>query len=79
MSLFVIAEMTGNNEKYLSSLFKKDKWIFDGAGIVSVKNVAMLSGFGDTLYFSKVFKESEGITPKEYIKKLEAVSANGYN
>jgi transcriptional regulator GlxA family with amidase domain len=39
-------------------------------GLVSVKNIAILSGFHDPLYFSKVFTESEGISPKNYIAKV---------
>jgi len=39
-------------------------------GIVSVKNVAILSGFQDALYFSKVFKDAVGISPKEYIESI---------
>ena len=35
-------------------------------GIDSVKSVAFLSGFSDPLYFSKVFKNSIGISPKDY-------------
>jgi AraC-like DNA-binding protein len=38
-------------------------------GIDSVKNVALLSGFSDPLYFSTVFKKDIGISPKEYMKK----------
>ena len=32
--------------------------------------VAMESGFGSSAYFTKVFKEAENVTPKEYRKKL---------
>jgi AraC-like DNA-binding protein len=40
-------------------------------GVVSVKNVSLLSGFRDALYFSKVFTTEEGISPKAYIKQVE--------
>ena len=33
---------------------------------VSIADVAMLSGFNDVSYFSREFKKSEGISPKEY-------------
>ena len=41
-------------------------------GLVSVKNIALLSGFRDPLYFSKVFAETEGISPKNYISDLNS-------
>ena len=44
--------------KYAVSLFEQ--------GIVSVKNVALLSGFADPLYFSSVFKAALGVSPSEY-------------
>ena len=44
--------------KYAVSLFDH--------GIDSVKNVALLSGFTDPLYFSTVFKKCLGVSPKEY-------------
>ena len=85
LSLSTIAARVGYNDKYISALFKKQKGItytqylrslrikhsifLMEQGIVSVKNVAILSGFGDALYFSKVFKEVEGISPKDFIKK----------
>lgn len=84
LSISVIAEELGYNQKYLSHLFKKKtnktyseylrciriKYaisLFDN-GINSVKNVALLSGFNDPLYFSTVFKNTIGLSPKEYIK-----------
>ncbi len=42
-------------------------------GLVSVKNIASLSGFSDALYFSKVFASVEGIPPSEYIARLEGI------
>ena len=47
--------------KYAVSLFDH--------GIDSVKNVALLSGFQDPLYFSSVFKNVIGISPTQYIGK----------
>ena len=86
LSLSVIASQVGYHTKYISFLFKKQKGIaytqylrdlrikhaifLMEQGIVSVKNVAILSGFGDALYFSKIFKQVEGISPKDYIKKV---------
>ena len=86
LSITEIAEEIGYASKYLSSLFKKKKGVSFTAylremrikhalflmeqGVVSVKNVALLSGFGDALYFSKIFTAEMGISPKAYIQKL---------
>ena len=88
-SLSVLAEMLGYDAKYLSALFKKQKGICYTAylrdlrlkhalflmeqGVVSVKNLALLSGFGDALYFSKIFKQATGKSPREYIENLQNV------
>lgn len=83
MSISKIAEMLSYNSKYLSHAFKKAMdltyceylrdmriryaiSLFD-EGIDSVKNVAVLSGFSDPLYFSNVFKKITGRSPREYI------------
>ncbi len=86
LSISSIAEQLGYNAKYLSYIFKKKQGIryteylrtirikyavslFEH-GIDSIKNVALLSGFTDPLYFSTVFKTQIGVSPKTYIKKL---------
>ena len=85
-SLSVLARELGYDVKYLSALFKKKKGITYTAylrdlrirhavflierGVVSVKNIAILCGFEDALYFSKLFKQSEGVSPKTYIDRL---------
>ena len=78
-----IAAALSYHPKYLSHLFKQRTGVgyseylrsvrlkyaitlFD-RGIDSVKNVALLSGFSDPLYFSSVFKKSIGMSPREYI------------
>lgn len=86
LSISAIAAQLGYDSKYLSSLFKKKMGLpftrylrqtrirhaifLMEEGLVSVKNIALLSGFQDPLYFSKVFAESEGISPKAYIANL---------
>ncbi len=87
-SISVIAEELGYNVKYLSHIFKEKTGVtyseylrdlrikyaislFDH-GLDSVKNVAILSGFSDPLYFSTVFKKCIGVTPKEYKKGRES-------
>ena len=84
LSLKKVAGIFFYNEKYLSMLFKKNmritfskyvnnirieyayKLINDGNN--SIKNIAKLSGFSDSSYFSKVFKNFTGVSPLEYIK-----------
>ena len=87
LSITAIAQMLAYNPKYLSHLFKEKTGstyseylrslrikfavsLFDH-GIDSVKNVAILSGFSDPLYFSDVFKKNIGVSPKEYKKRSE--------
>ena len=84
LGLATLANELGYNSKYLSHTFKEKTGIgyseylrdlrikyavslFDH-GIDSVKNVALLSGFSDPLYFSTVFKNAVGLSPKEYLK-----------
>ncbi len=84
-SISDVARAIGYNSKYLSHLFKKSMDVnyceylrsmrlryavslFE-LGLSSVKNVAMLSGFSDPLYFSNTFKKTVGISPKEFIAK----------
>ena len=82
LSILIISEELSYNPKYLSHVFREEMGIkyteylrnmrlkfavslFDN-GIDSVKNVALLSGFSDPLYFSTTFKKIMGKTPKEY-------------
>ena len=90
LTLSAIARKLGYNEKYLSAYFKREmgvtftQYLRDmrvnhavflmEQGVVSVKNVALLSGFFDALYFSRVFKEEKGVSPREYIANLETFS-----
>ena len=87
LSLSGIAQKWGYNEKYISHRFKLHTgstfstylrtlrirhaiYLFDH-GVISVKNVALLCGFSDPFYFSKVFKETVGVTPKDYLISIE--------
>jgi two-component system response regulator YesN len=88
LSLSSLAEELSYNAKYLSHLFKEKlgtsysdylrtlriKYavsLFDH-GIESVKNVALLSGFSDPLYFSTIFKRHTGRSPSDYRAGLDA-------
>ena len=87
LSLGEVAAAAGYHEKYLSHLFKKQFGMGFSEylrllrikhavallenGVTSVKNVALLSGFSDPLYFSRVFTEALGVSPKNYLRKKE--------
>lgn len=92
LSLSVIASELSYNDKYLSHYFKEKMKIgyaeylrtlrmkyaislFDH-GLDSIKNVALLSGFADPLYFSSVFKKAVGLSPKEYIASRVGTGAS---
>ena len=86
LSISTIAREIGYHPKYLSHFFKEKMntsyseylraFRFKHAislfelGISSVKNVALLSGFSDPLYFSSSFKKSIGLSPTEFIATL---------
>ena len=87
LSLSSLADELGYNVKYLSHSFKektgmgfsqylrtvriKHAVLLLDHGVDSVKNIAFLCGFTDPLYFSTVFKESIGCSPKEYISQIK--------
>jgi len=85
LTLETLAEAFSYSPKYISHLFKKQMNVgfvqylrsmrikhaitLMECGVMSVKNVALLSGYTDALYFSKLFREQIGISPSEYIEK----------
>lgn len=87
LSLARVAKEIGYNEKYISALFKNQKGVtyteyltelrishavfLAEQGINSVNNIALLSGFSDALYFSRIFKKNKGMSPKQFIQRLE--------
>lgn len=82
LSLSAVAEHLSYNPKYVSHIFKEKMGVGYSEylrnlrikyaislldhGIDSIKNVALLSGFSDPLYFSSVFKKTVGKSPNEY-------------
>ena len=84
-SLGEIAARLRYDAKYISFFFKKNmnvcfsQYLRDmrikraiflmEQGITSVKNIAILSGFKDALYFSAVFKKETGKSPSEYMQE----------
>ncbi len=89
LTLSTMSDDLGYNEKYISRVFKdnigmtfsnylthtriKHAVFLMEQGITSVKNVALLSGYRNPLYFSKVFKEETGVPASEYIKTKRQV------
>ncbi len=86
LSLSQVAQKLGYNPKYLSHLLKTklQRGFSDyvttvrihhavfliGQGVTSVKNLAILCGYADPLYFSKVFRRIVGLSPRDYIAGL---------
>ena len=85
LSLEKISGECRYNKKYISTAYKKKfgigisqyitelriqyACVLAEQGFTSVKEIAFLCGFAEPLYFSKVFKNKIGISPKEYISK----------
>ena len=84
ITLRSVADMFSYTEKYLSRFFKTRMGIgfneyvnelrlqyarqLISEGLVTVSKIAQHCGFGDPLYFSKVFKKKTGMSPREYIR-----------
>lgn len=85
VTLASVSDAAGYNPKYLSHVFKKQfgmgfseylrllrikhAVMLIESGVTSVKNVALLSGFSDPLYFSKIFTQAVGVSPSRYQKR----------
>ena len=69
LSHFIAKELNTNFSDYVKNLRMKRAMLLLEQGITSIKNLAILSGYSDPLYFSKVFKETFGASPKQYIKE----------
>lgn len=88
LSMTALAEGFGYHPKYLSHLFVqtmnttfteylknlrlRHAVFLMEQGITAVKNVAFLCGYRDPLYFSKVFRQTIGVSPREFIREHEA-------
>ena len=85
LSLERLAAEFSYNKKYLSASFKKhfnlgvteylhilrinQACALMEEGYRGIGDIALLCGFRDAMYFSKVFRRRTGLSPKEYIKK----------
>ena len=62
---------TGENFiEYLTKIRMKhaEKLLLDPS--YSIKEICVMSGYGDPNYFSRIFKKYEGVTPSEYRERL---------
>lgn len=87
LTLRTVAERFSYNEKYLSSAFKKQMktGLCSYLNIVRcrhacrlmeesftcMQDIAAMCGFNDPLYFSRVFKQKMGTSPREYRQGLK--------
>ena len=87
LSLEKISIALSYNAKYVSSLFKRKMGtgvsdyistvriqhacVLMERGFTGIKGIAATCGFKDALYFSRVFKNKVGISPREYLSKLK--------
>lgn len=87
LDLKQVSDIFSYNYKYLSHEFKDTfgvgfaQYLNDlrlasagrliDRGIYSVKEIAVQSGFSDTLYFSKLFRQHFGLPPRDYIKEAK--------
>lgn len=83
-----LAALCGISEPYLRKLFEREfsvspmvyirnmriKYATEliASGEYSVTDAAMMSGFNDNAYFSREFKKTMGISPKEYKNSLKS-------
>ena len=86
LSLEMISKSLSYSPKYISSVFKKkfnvgiteylntiriqNACTLMKQGFTSISDVSNQCGFADAQYFSKVFKQRTGLSPKAYIKSL---------
>lgn len=89
LKLEKIATNLNYHQNYLSGIFKREFNVTFSTylqnirlsnsihlinnGLTSVKEIAHLCGFEDALYFSRVFKKANGISPKTIIKNKNSL------
>ena len=92
LSLKKLGEIYSYTDKYISALIRANLGVgfsdyvtkkrmenakkLMSEGKRSVSDVAFFCGYSDPLYFSKVFKQTFGMSPSEYIGKAQTESAN---
>ena len=84
LSIKYLCDKFHYNQKYISSLIKKELHVsfteyirtlrvqhacmLMNEGLTNIKDIANLSGYNDSLYFSKVFKKLMKLSPKKYME-----------
>ena len=53
--------------EYLTNIRLKHSLFLMNQGVTSIKNLALLSGYSDPLYFSKTFKKYIGTSPRDFL------------
>ena len=92
LSVASISQNFSYNPKYISAAFKKQYKVgmqeyltglrinhacaLMQQGYTSVNDIAGLCGYGDALYFSKVFRKQMQSNPRQYIKMLKSAQKN---
>lgn len=92
LDLDKIAQALSYHAKYVSAVFSKTFHMRIGdyirtlriqhactlieQGLTSVKNISVLCGYEDSLYFSLVFKRQMGVSPKEHIQRVAGQHRN---
>ena len=87
LTLEKISEELSYSKKYISSVFKKSLSINLSSylnilriqhactlmeqNFTSIKDISYMCGFKDQLYFSRVFKEQMGMTPRKYLSQIK--------
>ncbi len=69
LSHLMTSKLKINFSEYIKELRLRQAVLLISQGLTSVKNISILCGFSDPLYFSKVFKGKFGVSPKEYISE----------
>lgn len=88
LSLQTVSRIMNYNDKYLSTLFKRNLGVgfadylrtlriqracsLMEQGIATVTDLSYLVGYKDPLYFSRVFTKIMGVSPKEHIREMQS-------
>ncbi len=88
LTLAACAEFLGYNPKYISRVFRQNMGVtfsdylksirirhavfLMDQGVNVIKNVALLSGYRDPLYFSSVFRQVVGMPPTAYAGRIRS-------
>lgn len=69
----LILEETGKTPVQFMTLIRMERakeMLRDKRAALSIQDISLKCGYKDSLYFSKVFKKMNGISPTEYMKNM---------